>query len=156
MKPVAERLELEPAGATILQDDSQPYTVQGFAKGNKPLGDITAKTEVTITAPGRCTSGRLGKVSCTASEVGEYTVTGTLSQTGRDRLRATATLRVIDPVVSLALAIVFLPHQAWASVDAIVRTLWRMAVSRRHLLQWQTASQIERGTATSAALGAGS
>jgi len=103
VKPVAERLELEPAGATILQDDSQPYTVQGFAKGNKPLGDITAKTEVTITAPGRCTSGRLGKVSCTASEVGEYTVTATLSQTGRDRLRATATLRVIDPVVSLAL-----------------------------------------------------
>jgi cyclic beta-1,2-glucan synthetase len=44
----------------------------------------------------------------------------------------------------VALAIVFLPHQAWNSVDAIARTLWRMTVSQRHLLQWQTASQIER------------
>jgi cyclic beta-1,2-glucan synthetase len=52
----------------------------------------------------------------------------------------------------LALAIVFLPHQAWVSADAIVRTMWRMAVSRRHLLQWQTASQVERGASDSAAV----
>ena len=49
----------------------------------------------------------------------------------------------------LALAIVFLPHQAWVSADAIVRTLWRLFVSRRHLLEWQTASQTERGVADS-------
>jgi cellobiose phosphorylase len=49
----------------------------------------------------------------------------------------------------VALAVVFLPHQAWASADAIVRTLWRLAASGRHLLEWQTASQIERGTANS-------
>jgi cyclic beta-1,2-glucan synthetase len=48
-------------------------------------------------------------------------------------------------IQQVALAIVFLPHQAWVSVDAIVRTLWRMAVSRRHLLEWRTASQTERG-----------
>ena len=47
----------------------------------------------------------------------------------------------------LALAIVFLPHQAWVSADAIVRTLWRLFVSRRHLLEWRTASQTERGMA---------
>ncbi len=52
----------------------------------------------------------------------------------------------------LALAIVFLPHQAWVSADAIVRTLWRMAVSHRHLLQWQTASQVERGASDSTAV----
>ena len=52
-------------------------------------------------------------------------------------------------VQQVALAVAFLPHQAWASADAIVRTLWRLKVSRRHLLQWQTASQIERGTASS-------
>ncbi|HET9039358.1 MAG TPA: glucoamylase family protein, partial [Gemmatimonadales bacterium] len=45
----------------------------------------------------------------------------------------------------LAIAIVFLPHQAFVSADAIVRTLWRMSVSHRHLLEWRTASQIERG-----------
>jgi cellobiose phosphorylase len=44
----------------------------------------------------------------------------------------------------LALQIAFLPHQAWISVDAIVRTLWRMLVSRRKLLEWRTASHTER------------
>ncbi|HET6900742.1 MAG TPA: hypothetical protein VFK70_20470, partial [Vicinamibacteria bacterium] len=43
----------------------------------------------------------------------------------------------------LLLALVFLPHQAWISADAIVRTLWRMGVSRRNLLEWQTALQAE-------------
>ncbi|MBW8770145.1 MAG: carbohydrate-binding protein, partial [Gemmatimonadetes bacterium] len=46
--------------------------------------------------------------------------------------------------------ITFLPHQAWLSADAIVRTLWRTLVSGRHLLEWQTASQAERATTSSA------
>ena len=49
-----------------------------------------------------------------------------------------------------ALAVVFLPHQAVVSADAIVRTLYRLFVSKRNLLEWQTASQVER------ALGIGS
>jgi cyclic beta-1,2-glucan synthetase len=49
-----------------------------------------------------------------------------------------------------ALAIVFLPYQAWVSLDAIVRTLWRMYVSHRHLLEWKTAAQSERGASGSA------
>jgi cyclic beta-1,2-glucan synthetase len=44
----------------------------------------------------------------------------------------------------IVLAIVFLPHQAWVSADAILRTLWRLFVSRRRLLEWRTASQTER------------
>ena len=44
----------------------------------------------------------------------------------------------------LALSIAFLPHQAGISVDAIVRTLWRMLVTHRHMLEWRTASQAER------------
>ena len=44
----------------------------------------------------------------------------------------------------VTLAVVFLPHQAWVSADAIVRTLWRLWVTRRHLLEWQTASHTER------------
>ncbi|WP_025414981.1 GH36-type glycosyl hydrolase domain-containing protein [Gemmatirosa kalamazoonensis] len=51
----------------------------------------------------------------------------------------------------LALAVTFLPHQAWLSADAIARSLWRTLVSGRHLLEWQTASQTERaatGTAS--------
>jgi len=42
------------------------------------------------------------------------------------------------------LSVVFLPHQAVVSADAIVRMLWRLFVTRRHLLEWQTASQVER------------
>ncbi|HEY2436104.1 MAG TPA: glucoamylase family protein, partial [Solirubrobacteraceae bacterium] len=34
-------------------------------------------------------------------------------------------------------------HQAWISLDAIARTLWRVGVSRRHLLEWQTSSHAE-------------
>ena len=46
----------------------------------------------------------------------------------------------------LGLSLVFLPHQAWVSADAVVRTLWRLLVSRRRLLEWQTASTAERVT----------
>ncbi|MGH7475834.1 MAG: GH36-type glycosyl hydrolase domain-containing protein [Longimicrobiales bacterium] len=48
------------------------------------------------------------------------------------------------------LAIAFLPHLAWVSADAIVRTLWRLFVSRRNLLEWQTASHTERMVSGSA------
>ena len=44
----------------------------------------------------------------------------------------------------VALAITFLPHQAWVSADAILRTLWRLCVTKRKPLEWQTASQTER------------
>jgi cyclic beta-1,2-glucan synthetase len=49
------------------------------------------------------------------------------------------------------LTLAFLPHQASVSADAVVRTLWRMLFSRRHLLQWQTARQAERSVTSSAA-----
>ncbi|MGE5090887.1 MAG: GH36-type glycosyl hydrolase domain-containing protein [Bacillota bacterium] len=44
------------------------------------------------------------------------------------------------------LAVVFLAHQAALSADAISRTLYRMLVSRRHLLEWHAASQVERSS----------
>jgi len=44
-------------------------------------------------------------------------------------------------VSQVALQIAFLPHQAWIMADAIIRTLYRMFVSRRHLLEWLTAAQ---------------
>ncbi len=45
-----------------------------------------------------------------------------------------------------ALAVTFLPHQAWLSADAIVRTLWRLFVTKRKLLEWRAASMVERAT----------
>ena len=39
------------------------------------------------------------------------------------------------------LTVVFLADQAWLMVDAIGRTLWRLGVSRRRLLEWVPAAQ---------------
>ena len=41
-----------------------------------------------------------------------------------------------------ALTIVFLADQAWLMSDAIVRTLIRLTITRRHLLQWTPAAQL--------------
>jgi cyclic beta-1,2-glucan synthetase len=40
----------------------------------------------------------------------------------------------------------FLPHEAWYSLHAIVRTGWRMLVSRRHLLQWRSSNLVRSST----------
>ncbi|MFZ0492848.1 MAG: glucoamylase family protein [Acidimicrobiia bacterium] len=44
----------------------------------------------------------------------------------------------------LALQATFLAHQALRIIDAIVVTLWRLAISRRGLLTWVTAEDAER------------
>ncbi|WP_301101646.1 glucoamylase family protein [Propionivibrio sp.] len=36
-----------------------------------------------------------------------------------------------------------LPYEAFFSLDAIVRTIWRMQVSRRHLLEWNPSSEAD-------------
>jgi cyclic beta-1,2-glucan synthetase len=47
-------------------------------------------------------------------------------------------------VARSATVLAFLPCEAWATVDAIVRTLVRLLVTRRHLLEWTTAAQTAR------------
>ena len=39
------------------------------------------------------------------------------------------------------LVVVFLAHQAWLMTDAMIRSLYRLGVSRRHLLQWVSAAE---------------
>lgn len=46
----------------------------------------------------------------------------------------------------VALAVILLPEQAWQMVDAIARTLWRLFVSHRHMLEWVTAAQVKLGS----------
>lgn len=41
----------------------------------------------------------------------------------------------------VSLSVSFLAHQAWSMGDAIVRTLYRLFISRRHLLEWTSAAQ---------------
>ncbi len=44
----------------------------------------------------------------------------------------------------IGLHLACLPYEAWFALDAIARTLWRLFVSRRHLLQWNPSSEVER------------
>jgi len=41
-------------------------------------------------------------------------------------------------------ALVFLPHESWRMVDAIVSTLVRLTITHRHLLQWTTSAHTIR------------
>jgi cyclic beta-1,2-glucan synthetase len=44
----------------------------------------------------------------------------------------------------VALKIVLMAHSAWMMADAIARTLYRLFVSRQNLLEWRTASQVQK------------
>jgi cyclic beta-1,2-glucan synthetase len=49
----------------------------------------------------------------------------------------------LDANITNWLTLTFLAHQALLSLDAVVRTLVRRAITRRRLLQWETAAQAE-------------
>jgi cellobiose phosphorylase len=51
----------------------------------------------------------------------------------------------------MALGLAWLPHEVHYHLDAIVRTLWRVLISRRHLLLWQTSSEVERSSSNAPA-----
>ncbi|MFI5227719.1 MAG: GH36-type glycosyl hydrolase domain-containing protein [Gemmatimonadales bacterium] len=59
---------------------------------------------------------------------------------GRDGWRA---------IQQLALGVALLPDQALLAADAVVRTIVRVRWTRRHMLEWQTASQTEAATGNS-------
>ncbi|MGA7297898.1 MAG: glucoamylase family protein [Rhodanobacteraceae bacterium] len=44
------------------------------------------------------------------------------------------------------LQLTWLPHEAWYSLDAIMRTLWRMTISHRRLMQWSASRDIARSS----------
>lgn len=46
-------------------------------------------------------------------------------------------------VLQSTLFIAFLPHQAFVNMDAIIRTLYRVHFSKKNLLEWTTAEEIE-------------
>jgi len=42
--------------------------------------------------------------------------------------------------------LVFLPHMAFVMLDAIIRTITRLTITHRNLLEWETAAEAEMGT----------
>ena len=68
----------------------------------------------------------------------------------RTRITARSHLWALAADLGLALSqvaftLAFLAHQAWLMADAIGRTLFRLLVSRRNLLDWTTAGQASLG-----------
>jgi cyclic beta-1,2-glucan synthetase len=47
-------------------------------------------------------------------------------------------------LVQIGLTVAFLAHQAWTMGDAIIRTMWRLAISCTRLLEWVSAAQSQR------------
>jgi len=62
----------------------------------------------------------------------------------RSHLRAVAEDLALA-LSQIAFGVSFLAHQAWLMTDAIARTLWRLRVSRRGLLEWVTAARSNIG-----------
>lgn len=48
--------------------------------------------------------------------------------------------------IKIALWLTFLPFESVVALDASFRTLWRIIINRRHLLEWQTAAAVESNT----------
>ncbi|HET7460101.1 MAG TPA: glucoamylase family protein [Longimicrobium sp.] len=69
-------------------------------------------------------------------------------QWARDRFHGKTAIRRGDTVWVLfarwAIAAVFLPAHAAVEADAVARTLWRVGVTRRRLLEWTTAAHAAR------------
>ncbi|MGZ3661623.1 MAG: glucoamylase family protein, partial [Bdellovibrionota bacterium] len=51
---------------------------------------------------------------------------------------------LVSALEQVALAFALLPYHAFLHVDAITRALFRLLVSRRHMLEWITAAQVGR------------
>jgi len=47
-------------------------------------------------------------------------------------------------IVQLILYLACLPHEAWYSLGAILRTCWRVIISKHHLLEWTPSDQIDK------------
>jgi cellobiose phosphorylase len=61
-----------------------------------------------------------------------------------DQHLVAATRSSMQHFTRAALGVIWLPHEAFYSLDAVLRTLWRMLVSRRRLLQWNPSREVER------------
>lgn len=44
----------------------------------------------------------------------------------------------------IVLILSFIPYQAWLMFDAIFRTIYRLTISKKNLLQWKTADRVEK------------
>lgn len=82
-----DHIVISPSNATIDPGDSQNYTAEAFDTDGNSMGNVTASTSFSISPNGSCSGN-----TCTASQPGNHTVTGTFSGDSD-----TATLTVNEP-----------------------------------------------------------
>jgi cyclic beta-1,2-glucan synthetase len=61
---------------------------------------------------------------------------------------ATTSRTAVKGAGQLILYLACLPHEAWYSLGAILRTIWRMLVSKRHLLEWTPSDLVSQHSDT--------
>lgn len=64
-------------------------------------------------------------------------------QEGRVRYHSTVIHGVGGGILQTVIKLILLPYEAWVCLSAICLSLWRMGISRRNLLNWQTAAQTD-------------
>lgn len=68
----------------------------------------------------------------------------------RERVRLRRHTRLLTgiggSIVQTFIRLWLLPYEAWVCFTAIATALWRMLISRKRLLQWQTAAQAEKSS----------
>lgn len=69
-----DHIVISPSKATIQPGGSQSYTAEAFDTDGASMGNVTANTRFSIGPDGSCTDN-----TCTASQPGNHTVTGTFS-----------------------------------------------------------------------------
>ena len=96
--PVFDHIVISPANATIQSGDSQSYTAEAFDSNGGSMGNVTGPTSFSIAPDGSCNGN-----TCTATQPGTHTVTGTFSG---DSDSATLTVEEAPPACP-AYALVF-------------------------------------------------
>jgi PKD repeat protein len=74
-----DHIVISPANATIQAGGSRAFTSEAFDTAGNPMGDVTASTVFSITPDGSCNGN-----TCTATQPGSHTVTGTYSGSSDD------------------------------------------------------------------------
>lgn len=75
------------------------------------------------------------------------TAAGELTDHGRVRLFGGVVHGLSGELCRVLTRLVLLPADAWVSVSAAAQSAWRMCVTKKELMQWQTAAQAEAGAA---------
>jgi len=111
-----------------------------------PVGTLAALAVGFFSAAPGLRLAAAAALLCAAAEL-LLTAAETLLQRDTERAvryRSALFVGIGGGLIRTLLRLLLLPAEAWTCLSAAARALWRMGVSRRRLLQWQTARDSER------------